>query len=143
LLIFDRNLIPMPFPVITRILSISEFRKIYLQNLKRINFSIWIKKIPGRHSATLLQIQVVRSFLVVIDDRTTRNFEHCFTIIFLQKMKVLSSFKKDLLKYRIYEYKVTTWNFLYPDAEIYSFQVLQVDFPKLPLKMTINIKLFK
>ena len=33
--------------------------------------------------------------------------------------------------------------FFYSDAEIYSFQVLWVDFPKLPLKMAINIKLFK
>ena len=32
--------------------------------------------------------------------------------------------------------------FFYPDAEIYSFQVLWVDFPKLPLKiMPIDIKL--
>jgi hypothetical protein len=34
-------------------------------------------------------------------------------------------------------------NFFYPDAEVHSFQVLWVDFPKLPLKMAINIKLFK
>ena len=39
--------------------------------------------------------------------------------------------------------RVTTWILFYPDAEIYSFQVLWVDFPKLPLKMAINIKLFK
>jgi hypothetical protein len=39
--------------------------------------------------------------------------------------------------------RATTWNFLHPDAEIYSFQVLWVDFPKLPLKMAINIKVFK
>ena len=42
--------------------------------------------------------------------------------------------------------KLSEWRpeiFFYPDAEIYSFQVLCVDFPKLPLKMAINIKLFK
>ena len=42
--------------------------------------------------------------------------------------------------------KLSEWRseiFFYPDAEIYSFQVLWIDFPKLPLKMAINIKLFK
>ena len=42
--------------------------------------------------------------------------------------------------------KLSEWRpeiFFYSDAEIYSFQVLWVDFPKLPLKMAINIKLFK
>ena len=34
--------------------------------------------------------------------------------------------------------KLSEWR-----PEIYSFQVLWVDFPKLPLKMAINIKLFK
>ena len=36
--------------------------------------------------------------------------------------------------------KLSEWRpeiFFYPDAEIYSFQVLWVDFPKLPLKMDI------
>jgi hypothetical protein len=40
--------------------------------------------------------------------------------------------------------KLSKWRpeiFFYPDAEIYSFQVLWVDFPKLPLKMAIKIKL--
>ena len=40
--------------------------------------------------------------------------------------------------------KLSEWRpeiFFYPDAEIYSFQVLWVDFPKLPLKMAINISL--
>ena len=40
--------------------------------------------------------------------------------------------------------KLSEWRpeiFFYPDAEIYSFQVLWVDFPKLPLKMAIKIKL--
>jgi hypothetical protein len=42
--------------------------------------------------------------------------------------------------------KLSEWRpeiFFYPDAEIYSFPILWVDFPKLPLKMAINIKLFK
>ena len=41
--------------------------------------------------------------------------------------------------------KLPEWRpeiFFYPDAEIYSFQVLWVDFSKLSLKMAINIKLF-
>jgi hypothetical protein len=40
--------------------------------------------------------------------------------------------------------KLSEWRpeiFFYPDAEIYSFHVLWVDFPKLPLKMALNIKL--
>ena len=42
--------------------------------------------------------------------------------------------------------KLSKWQpeiFFYPEAEIDSFQVLWVDFPKLPLKMAIKIKLFK
>ena len=42
--------------------------------------------------------------------------------------------------------KLSEWQpkiFYYPDAEIYSFQLLRVDFHKLPLKMAIHIKHFK
>ena len=42
--------------------------------------------------------------------------------------------------------KLSKWRpeiFFYQKAEIDSFQVFLVDFPKLPLKMAIKIKLFK